>query len=132
MRGGPSYSLVLRCSDLVRIKLLLSLAEVLLNLPFELFLSSLDVLAVVVRRIAKIATKVALHFLRLSLDLVFHATGFQVFVHCIPLYYRNESAAICGTYRIKQASCRSSGLVLPAKGTLIDCRLRVLCARGPR
>src|SRR5688572_14094711 len=102
MRGGLFYSLVIRWSDLVGIEVLLSLAEILLYLPFELLLSSLDVLAGIVRRIAEIATKVALHFLRLSFDLVFHATGFQVLVHFIPLYYRNESAAICGGYRISK------------------------------
>src|SRR5688572_15270812 len=65
--------------DIVGIGVLLRLAEVLLELALELLGATLDVLAVVIGGIAQVAAKVALHFLRRALNLVFDAAFVEIF-----------------------------------------------------
>ena len=60
--------------DVVGISVAFTLAEVFLDFSFQLFSATLDVLAGVVGRIAKIAAQFSLHFLRGALNLILEAS----------------------------------------------------------
>jgi hypothetical protein len=111
--------------DVIGIQLSFGFAEILLNISLRLLDSSLQVLAFVVRRVAKITAKIALHFLRFSLDLVFRSASVQVFRH-ITLLLRTPIkgliAAVAAEARpvLKQAICRTSIQRFAIVGIQID------------
>jgi hypothetical protein len=111
--------------DVIGIQLSFGLAEILLDISLHLLDSSLQVLAFVVRRVAEVTAKIALHFLRLSLDLVFRSASVQVFRHIILLLRAAIEGLIAAVAAevpclLRQAICRRTVSRITFAGTQID------------
>jgi hypothetical protein len=109
----------------VGIQLSFGLAEILLDVSLRLLDSPLQVLAFVIRRVAKVTAKIALHFLSLSLDLVFRSASVQVFRHIIPLLRAAIEGLIAAVAAeapclLRQAICRQTVGQITFRGTQLD------------